>query len=83
MVTVTHTHVTRLTIRGVVAADTRSIDAGMDMRHAVAIRPVQVSRNGITWEEWVRVARPKTWSQWATNQASTWQQWGSDPLGKE
>lgn len=83
MVTVTDTAVTHLTVRGVVVADSRSIDADMTMQHAIAIRPVSVSRNGITWAEWASVARPKTWAQWSTNQNSTWQQWGSDPLGKE
>ena len=83
VVTVTDAHVTRLTIRGLVVEDSRTLDAGMGMSHAVAIRPVAVSRNGVTWAEWASVARPKTWAQWSTNQDSTWQQWGSDPLGKE
>ena len=83
MVTVVDDSVSRLTIRGTVIEDSRSIDADMGMSHAVAIRPVSVSRNGVTWREWAQVARPKSWKQWSTNQNSTWQQWGTDPLGKE
>lgn len=73
-------HVTRLTIRGIVTEDSRSIDADMGMTHAVSIRPTSVSRNGVTWQEWASVASPKTWSQWATSEGGTWQQWGSNPL---
>lgn len=80
MVTVTDSHVTRLTIRGVVVEDSRSIDAGMGMSHVVAIRPVQVSRNGVTWAEWASVARPDTWQEWATSEGGTWAAWGSNPL---
>src|SRR5699024_3846895 len=83
MVKVQDTHVTRLTIRGIVVGDSRSIDADMGMSHAVSIRPTFVSRNGITWQERASVARPKSWAQWSSNQSSTWLQWGSDPLGKE
>lgn len=79
MVTVTDTAVTRLTIRGVVVSDSRSIDAGMGMRHAVAIRPVQVTRNGVTWAEWASVTGG-TWKDWATAEGGTWQQWGQNPL---
>lgn len=83
MVTVTDAHVTRLTVRGVVTQDSRSINADMGMAHAVAIRPVAVSRNGVTWAEWASVARPDTWQQWASIQGGTWQEWGTDPLGQE
>lgn len=83
VVEVRDAHVTRLTIRGIVVEDSRSIDADMGMSHAVAIRPVSVTRDGITWMEWAQEARPKSWAAWSTNQSSTWQQWGSDPLGKE
>lgn len=79
MVTVVDDAVTRLTVRGVVVADSRSISADMDMSHAVAIRPVAVSRNGVTWEEWASVTR-KQWTTWATSEGGTWQQWGSNPL---
>ena len=72
--------VTRLTIRGIVIEDSRSIDADMGMSHAVAIRPTYVTRNGVTWEEWASVASPKTWAQWSTSEGGTWQQWGSNPL---
>src|SRR5690606_30012533 len=80
MVEVRDTHVSRLTVRGVVVEDSRSINSGMDMSHSVAIRPVAVSRNGVTWQEWAAVTSPKTWSQWATYEGGTWQQWGTNPL---
>ena len=80
MVTVADTAVTRLTVRGVVIEDSRSIDAGMGISHSVAIRPVAVSRNGVTWQEWAAAASPKTWSQWATSEGGTWQEWGTNPL---
>ncbi len=83
MVEVRDEHVTNLTIRGLVVQDSRSISADMRMSHAVAVRPISVTRDRITWAEWASVARPKTWAQWSANQDSTWQQWGSDPLGKE
>ena len=80
MVEVRDEHVTRLTARGIVVEDSRSIDAGMGLSHSVAIRPVAVSRNGVTWQEWASVAAPKTWSEWATSEGGTWQQWGTNPL---
>src|SRR5699024_8148159 len=80
MVEVRDEHVTRLTIRGLVVEDSRSIDADMGMSHAVSIRPTLVSRNGVTWQEWASVAAPKTWSQWSTSEGGTWQQWGTNPL---
>ena len=80
MVEVRDEHVTRLTIRGLVIEDSRSIDADMGMSHAVSIRPTLVSRNGVTWQEWASVTSPKTWSQWSTSEGGTWQQWGSNPL---
>lgn len=83
IVTVRDDHVTRLTIRGVVTADTRSVEVGRPLSHAVRIRPLEVSRNGITWVEWATVARPKSWREWYLNQQSTWAAWGADPLGKE
>lgn len=83
MVEVRDEHVTRLTVRGLVVEDSRSINADMDMQHAVAIRPLYVTRNGVTWQEWASVARPKTRAQWATNQNSTWASWGANPLLKE
>lgn len=81
MVTVQDTLVTRLTIKGIVTDDSRDIDAAMGMSHAVTIRPVSVSRNGVTWQEWASVTR-KTWSQWQTSEGGTWQQWGSNPLNE-
>lgn len=83
MVELRDDHVTRLAIRGIVIEDSRSLDSDMNMDHAIAVRPISVTRNGVTWAEWAQVARPDTWTQWATDQDSTWQQWGNDPLGKE
>lgn len=80
MVEVRDDHVTRLTVRGIVVEDSRSIDAGMGVSHSVAIRPVAVSRNGVTWQEWASVIRPSTWTGWAASEGGTWQQWGSNPL---
>ena len=84
MVTVVDEHVARLTIRGLVIEDSRSINADMDMAHSVAVRPTQVSRNGVTWEEWGAVMAGRTWETWgAQQQPKTWEQWGSDPLDGE
>ena len=80
MVEVRDDHVTRLTVRGIVVEDSRTIDADMGVSHSVAIRPVAVSRNGVTWQEWATVTRPSTWTAWATSEGGTWQQWGSNPL---
>lgn len=83
MVEVRDTHVSRLTVRGTVVEDSRRIDTDMGMSHAVAIRPIFVTRNGVTWQEWATAARPKTRAQWASNQNSTWSAWGENPLLKE
>lgn len=83
MVEVRDDAVTRLTIRGTVVEDSRDIDADMGMTHSVAIRPLYITRNGVTWQEWATAARPKSWSQWSNNQASTWSTWGANPLLKE
>ena len=77
-------HVTRLTIRGIVIEDSRSIDADMGMSHSVAIRPTHVTRNGVTWEEWGAVMNGRTWQAWgARQQPKTWEQWGAAPLDGE
>lgn len=72
--------VARITVRGIVIEDSRNIDADMGMSHAVAIRPTSVSRNGVTWQDWAALTRPKTWSQWQTSEGGTWTAWGSNPL---
>lgn len=84
VVTVRDEHRSRLTVRGLVTADSRSINADMDMSHSVAIRPTQVSRNGVTWEEWGSVMADRTWEAWgAQQQPKTWEQWGQSPLAGE
>ena len=76
--------VSRLTVRGIVIRDTRSLTAGMDVAHSIAIRPTQVSRNGVTWEEWGAVMAGRSWETWGAQQSGkTWQDWGSDPLAGE
>ena len=84
MVEVRDDHVTRLTIRGIVIEDSRSIAADMGVSHAVAIRPTHVTRNGVTWEEWGQVMAGRTWETWgAQQQPKTWEQWGAAPLDGE
>ena len=81
VVEVRDTHVTRLTIRGIVVEDSRGIDADMGMSHAVAIRPTYVTRNGVTWEQWGSVMDSRTWQTFGAGQAGkTWQDWGTAPL---
>src|SRR5699024_10531202 len=81
MVEVRDEHVTRLTVRGIVVADSRSIDAGMDMQHAVAIRPLFVTRNNVLWREWERVIGGDMYQEWGSRQTGkTYQQWGANPL---
>lgn len=84
MVEVRDEHVTRLTVRGLVVADSRSIDAGMDMQHSVAIRPLYVTRNGVSWQEWGQAASVTgagTYQSWGARQSGkTYQQWGANPL---
>lgn len=76
--------VARLLIRGVIIADSRSIRAGMDIQHSVAIRPVAVTRTGVTWEEWGASMNGRTWETWGgQQQPKTWEQWGQDPLEGE
>lgn len=87
MVTIEDTHVTRLTIRGLVVQDSRRVtatDSGIDFTHGVAIRPTAISYNGMTWQSWalVMAKADTTWSEWGTNHDSVrWTQWGSGPLG--
>src|SRR5699024_7277007 len=77
-------HVTRLTIRGIVIEDSRSIAADMAMPHAVAIRPTYVARDGVTWEDWGAVMNGRTWATWGqSQQPKTWEQWGAAPLDGE
>ena len=74
-------HRTRLTVRGIVIEDSRSISADMGMSHQVAIRPTYVTRNGVTWEEWGQAMAGRSWETWGAQQAGkTWQEWGSAPL---
>src|SRR5699024_2945685 len=84
MVEVRDEHVTRLTVRGLVVADSRSIDAGMDMQHSVAIRPIYVTRNGVSWQEWGQAASATgagTYQAWGSRQSgNTYEQWGANPL---
>ena len=84
MVEVRDEHVTRLTIRGLVVEDSRSISADMGMQHAVAVRPIYVTRNGVSWEEWGQAASVTgagTYQSWGSRQAgNTYQQWGANPL---
>ena len=81
MVEVRDEHVTRLTVRGIVVADSRSIDAGMDMQHAVAIRPLYVTRNNVLWRDWGRVVGGDMYQEWGSRQSGkTYQQWGANPL---
>src|SRR5699024_5038832 len=84
MVEVRDEHVTRLTIRGLVIEDSRSIDADMGMSHAVAVRPLYVTRNGVSWQEWGQAASVTgagTYQSWGSRQSgNTYQQWGANPL---
>lgn len=84
VVTVVDTAVTRLTIRGIVIEDSRSISADMDMGHDVTIRPTWISRNGVTWEMWGDVVNGKKWQTWGNQQdGKIWQDWGAGPLAGE
>ena len=83
IITIADEDVTRLTFRGIVVEDSRSIDGGLSMSHSIAVRPLEVSRNSVSWSEWATEARPKSWREWYLNQQSTWAEWGSDPLAKE
>src|SRR5699024_567277 len=87
VVTLRDEHVTRLDVRGVVVGDSRSVsarDGGMDMSHAVMIRPTAVSRTGVTWEEWGAVMAGRQWQTWGGQQAGkTWRDWGAAPLAGE
>lgn len=81
MVEVRDEHVTRLTVRGLVVEDSRSINADMGMDHVVAIRPIFVTRNGVTWEDWGRVVGGDQYQEWGARQSGkTYQQWGANPL---
>ena len=84
MVEVRDEHVTRLTIRGLVIEDSKAISADMDLSHAVAIRPLYVTRNGVSWQEWGQAASVTgagTYQAWGSRQAGkTYQQWGANPL---
>lgn len=84
VVEVVDTAVTRLTIRGIVLEDSRSIDSGMSVSHSVAIRPTYVSRNGVTFEEWGAVVGGDQYQAWGSrNSAETYDTWGDVPLKNE
>lgn len=81
MVEVRDEAVTRLTVRGLVISDSRSVDSSMGVRHSIAIRPLYVTRNGVTWEEWGEVMSRRTWQAWGdSQQPKSWMQWGASPL---
>lgn len=81
VVTVVDTHVTRLTIRGVVVRISWQIDAGGGFAQSIAVRPTYVTRNGITWQQWSTAIQPQTWTGWSAGQnGKTWQAWGISPL---
>ena len=77
-------HVTRLTVRGIVVDDSRSIDSEMGMAHSVAIRPTFITRNGVSWTEWGQAALVTgggTYQAWGSRQnGNTYEQWGANPL---
>lgn len=76
--------VTRLTIRGIVVEDSRSINSDMSMDHAVSVRPTFVSRNGVTYEMWGSVVDGSTYQQWGARQVGdTYAEWGNAPLRRE
>lgn len=87
MVTVEDTDITRLTIRGLIVQDARKVsssDDGLDMSHAIAIRPTSVAHNGTQWVTWAATmaAAGDSWADWgATHHVTQWQQWGAAPLG--
>ncbi|WP_193104708.1 hypothetical protein [Brachybacterium sp. FME24] len=84
VVEVQDTHVSRLTIRGIVVEDSRDIDADMGMSHAVSIRPTFVSRNAVTYEMWGSVVRGSSYGQWGSRQVGdTYADWGNVPLRRE
>jgi len=81
MVEVQETHRSRLTIRGLVVADSKQVAAGMDITHAVAVRPLYVTRNGVKWQEWGRAVGGDQYQEWGARQSGkTYQQWGANPL---
>lgn len=81
MVEVQDTHVTHLTIRGIITADSRAVDSGMSLSHEVSIRPVSASKNRVTWDDWGTVMEGQQWQTWGQRQQpDTWDEWGSDPL---
>ncbi|HEX7352482.1 hypothetical protein [Brachybacterium sp.] len=84
MVEVQDDHVTYLTVRGLVVADSRSVDADMAMSHAVAVRPVSVSKNRVDWQDWGSAMAGQQWQTWGQRQQpDTWEAWASDPLEEE
>ncbi|MGP9682076.1 hypothetical protein [Brachybacterium sp. AOP3-A1-3] len=86
-VTVDDTHVTRLTIRGLIVQDSRTMSAtgaGLDVTHSIALRPTAISYNGMTWQTWGSVMSEAntTWDDWGSSHRSVqWTQWASGPLG--
>lgn len=83
IVTVEDKSDTGLTIRGIVTADSRSMDDSMGVEHSISVRPLQVTKNRVKWHEWGQFVSPSTWEQWGTDwQNNTWQQWGINPLAE-
>lgn len=81
IVTITDDTVTRLTIRGLVVGDSRSLDDSMNAQHSIRVRPLSVTRNGVTWEEWGDFMAGATFQAWGASQSGdTWTQWAANPL---
>lgn len=79
VVTIREDAVSHLTIRGLVVGDSRSMGDGFS--HSLTVRPITVTRDGVTWAEWGEFMQGSAWNTWGSSQAGkTWTQWGNDPL---
>lgn len=79
VITIREDAVSHLTIRGLVVGDSRSMGDGFS--HSLAVRPIAVARDGVTWAEWGEFMQGSAWNSWGSSQAGkSWTQWGNDPL---
>ncbi|MGP9490046.1 hypothetical protein ACT3R5_15950 [Glutamicibacter sp. AOP5-A2-7] len=82
VITVSDPEVMGLTIKALVTSN--NVDADFTAGSAsqsLGLRPLTVTNNGATWEQWGAVMDSRTWRTFGSEQAgNTWQDWGSAPL---
>lgn len=82
VITVSDPEVMGLTIKALVTSNNIDADfASGSASQSLGLRPLSVTRNGATWEQFGAAKNGTEWQSWATSRANeTWANFGSDPL---